>query len=84
MDIKTQEQMKDLMFWQAIFAEDRAKWHKAASAKKWTKKMHTTREEVIKSARIVVRTAEEHGMKPEIVCEQAWNLLQIMEKKAVA
>jgi len=84
MDIKTQEQIKELMFWQAIFAEDRAAWHKAASAKKWTKKMHTTREEVIKSARILVGKAEEFGMDPAIVCEQAVNILEVCAEGAAA
>ena len=83
MDIETQEQIQELMFWQALFAEDRAKWHKAACSKKWTKKMVTTREEVIRSARILVKTAKGFGMDPEVVCKQAVGLLKATKQEWV-
>lgn len=84
MDKATQEQIGELMFWQAIFAEDRAAWHKAASAKKWTKKMQTTRDEAIKSANILVGKAQSFGIDPEIVCPVAVSLLKATSKKWAA
>lgn len=84
MDIQAQEQIQELMFWQAMFGQHRAAWHKAACAKKWSLKMHTTRAEVISTAEILVKKAERFGMNPDIVCQEAVRLLKATSEKVSA